>query len=216
MKHWQARLFLLSSIALLALMFAASTASPADACIIGPDSDFECGWIPRPQPAPTSTPTPVALKIVNIPSGDSPTTARDITGAWQSIPPGGSVWYKTPYSDGYRNIELWVDSPAQNALGLALFSPDQQVGAWTDWKPVGRGTFNARQPEHVLAWIAGYARSGVWFALIQNYTNAPVSYRLAGNLSSADVKKCHSYWEYLPSGAHVYWTDCGHYTQVPD
>ncbi len=207
MKHWQVRLFLLFSIALLALMFAASTASPEDACIVGPDSDFACGWIPRPQPAPTSTPTPVAPKVVNIPNGDSPTTARDIAGTWQSIPPGGSVWYKTPYSDGYRVLDLWLDTTAQNALGLSLFSPDQTDGLSPNTKPIGRGSFNKGEPSHALTWKAGYAKAGVWYALVQNFSNSPVSYSLGGNLSSTDTKLCHGYWETL-RGQLIYWVDC--------
>jgi hypothetical protein len=191
-------------------LFAAST-TPAAACLPASASAAQC--IDRtillrltPTPAPTATPDR---------RGDSPDHALDIANKWTTIAPGASIWYKTPDSDGYRDIELWIDSPAQHALGLSLFSPDQQVGPWAIWKPVGRGTFNPGEPQHALTWVAAYARSGVWYALVQNYTNAPVSYQLAGNLSSADVRKCHGYWEPFPNGTMVYWIDCGHYTTVP-
>ncbi len=125
-----------------------------------------------------------------------------------------SVWFKTPYSDGYRIIELWVDTPAQNALGLSIFSPDQAAGAWWQENPVGRGTYNKTQPEHALTWKAGYAKAGVWYARLQNFTNLPVSYRLIGNLSQTDAKRCHGYWETI-NGTPIFWVDCGHYTIVP-
>lgn len=200
--------------ALLPLVLFAATGSAVSACDLGPDSDTGCGdWHIRQRQfvrAPVA-----AIAVANVPRGDSPDHALDIIGNWTSIEPGAGVWYKTPNSDGYRDIALSVDSPTQNALGLALFSPDQQIGSWGDWKPVGRGTFNSGQPEHVLTWIAGYARSGVWYALVQNHSNATVSYRLTGNLSTLDAKSCHGYWEVNRYGQMIYWIDCGHYTTVP-
>ncbi len=203
--------FVLSILFVPLTLFAAST-TPAAACIPADPVTAKCFdriilLSHTPTPAPTATPD---LR------GDSPDHALDITGNWTTLEPGASMWYKTPDSDGYRDIELWIDSPTQNAIGLSLFSPDQQVGPWSTWKPVGRGTFNKGQPEHVLTWIAAYARGGIWYALVQNYTNMRVSYRFAGNLSAADAKKCIGYWENLAlTGQRVFWVDCGHYQTIP-
>ncbi len=202
-------------ITLLPVALLAATVSAVSACALGPDSDASCGdWHIRQRQMIVRAPI-AAIAVASAPRGDSPDHALDITGNWTTIEPGASGWYKTPNSDGYRNIELWIDSPTQNALSLSLFSPDQQIGAWADWKPVGRGSFNKGEPEHALTWIAGYARSGVWYALVQNHTNAPVSYRLTGNLSTLDAKSCHGYWEPNRYGQMIYWVDCGHYTTVP-
>ncbi len=203
MRNFKLAFVFVLSILFVALALCAASTTPAAACMPAGESAAKC--IDRnillqltPTRAPTATPD---LR------GDSPDHALDITGNRTTIGPGASVWYKTPDSDGYRDITLWIDSPAQNAMGLSLFSPDQQVGPWSTWKPVGRGTFNKGQPEHVLTWIAAYARSGVWYALVQNFSATAVSYELGGNLSSTDTKLCHGYWENL-RGSMIYWIDC--------
>lgn len=216
MKSLTAKLIIVSSIVLPVLAFLVTTTSPAVACVPEDESSTVClNWrIHLPTATPTLRPTPVAVATPT-PIGDSPTTARAITDTWSSIAPGASIWFKTDYSDGNRNIELWVDSTVQNALGLSILSPDQ-ANSWWNAKPVGRGTFNKGQPEHVLTWVSGYAAPGVWYALLQNYTNSPVTYRLTGNISSAGVKKCVGYWENLAlTGERVFWVDCGHYQQIP-
>lgn len=201
-------------LVLLPLVLLTLTVSSVSACVPSEDSDSICTtWRIKP-PTPTSAPVAAVLSVANVPRGDSPASALDITDTWQSIAPGANVWYKTPYSDGYRIIELQVDSPTQNALGLSIFSPEQTDGLWLNTKPVGRGMFNKGQPQHALTWIAGYAKPGVWYALLQNFSDSPVPYRLTGNISPAAVKHCHGYWEGI-HGQYVYWVDCGHYTTVP-
>jgi len=212
MKNLKTKLVILLSIVLPVLALLAASTAPAVACEGTGESDMTCSeWRRQPRPAPTLLPTPVATPT---PRGDSPTTARDITEGWQGIEPGASIWFKTNYSDGYRVIDLSVDSLAKDALGLSIFSPDQ-MDTWWNSKPVGRGTYNKGQPEHALTWVATYAKAGVWYLLLQNYATSPVSYRLNGNISATDTKKCVGYWETLPNGEYVYWVDCGHYTVIP-
>jgi hypothetical protein len=197
------KMTLILTFMFLVLAFFAAATPPAAACM--PADGFTAKCIDRnilrqltPTLAPTATP---GLR------GDSPDHALDITGNWTTIEPGASVWYKTPNSDGYRVIDLWLDTTAPNALGLSLFSPDQADGLSVNTKPIGRGSFNKGEPSHALTWIAGYAKAGVWYALVQNFSNAPVSYSLGGNLSSTDAKLCHGYWETL-RGQPIYWVDC--------
>ncbi|MDE3087878.1 MAG: hypothetical protein KGJ80_00645 [Chloroflexota bacterium] len=59
-----------------------------------------------------------------------------------------------------------------------------------------------------MTYRAGYAKGGIWYALVTNFTAAPISFNLGGNVNSTDTKKCHGYWEYLPSGQYIYWVDC--------
>ena len=200
----------LVSLTVFALL--AIPAAPAAACEPGGDSDTTCDAPLLPHPAQTLDTAPVATATPT-PLGDSHSSARDITDTWQSIGPGESIWFKTDYSDGYRAIELWVDSPVQDALDLSIFSPDQADTWWKD-KPVGRGTYNKAQPQHMLTWVSTYAQAGVWYLFLQNHTSSPVPYRLTSNISAVDAKKCHGYWEPL-GGQSVYWIDCGHYTEVP-
>ena len=165
MLDLKAKLILTSAIVFPLLGILAATAAPASACI--PDDSNKTCIYPRIglSRAPTSaTASEVALAAGATWRGDSPDHALDITGNWTTIEPGASIWYKTPDSSSYREIEVWIDSPVQNALDLSLYSPDQQIGTWADWKPVGRGSFNKGQPEHALTWVAAYARSGIWYA----------------------------------------------------
>ncbi len=213
MKNLKTKLVILLSIMLPVLALLAASTAPAVACEPTGESDMTCNeWRTHPRPAPALLPTPVATPTP-APRGDSPAAARDITDGWQSIEPGASIWFKTNYSDGYRVIDLSVDSLTKDALGLSIFSPDQ-MDTWWSSKPVGRGTYNKGQPEHALTWVATYAKAGVWYLLLQNYATSPVSYRLNGNISATDTKKCVGYWETV-SGVYMYWVDCGHYTVIP-
>jgi hypothetical protein len=176
------------------------TTLPANACEAAGELDQACSnWRVRPLAPPTAAATPTPL-------GDRPETARTITDTWGSIDPHASIWFKTDDSTSYREIELWVDTPNQGALGLSILSPDQ-MDSWWNAKPVGRGSYNPGLPAHALTWTAAYAKSGVWYALLQNNTDAAVAYRLGGNITSTGTKSCHGYWETL-NGASVYWIDC--------
>ncbi|HEX7592780.1 MAG TPA: hypothetical protein VF429_01285 [Anaerolineae bacterium] len=193
-------------MALLPIVLLAANASAVSACELGSGSDSGCGdWHFRQRQI---VPVPIAaIKVASAPRGDSPATALEIADTWRAIDPGASVWFKTNDSASYRDIELWIDSPASNALDLSIFSPDQTGGLGVNSKPVGRGSFNKGEPQHALTWKAGYAKGGIWYALVQNFSNAPVSYKLDGNLSSTDAKFCHGYWETL-RGQLIYWVDC--------
>lgn len=207
MKNLKPSLLVLLLIPLAAFALHAA-ASPANACI--PDDSGVSCVDSRLQllSADTSTPMPVIVPAATAtPRSDSPTTARDITDTWGSIDPRASIWFKTDNSAGYREIELWLDTPAQNALGLSIFSPDQ-ADSWWYSKPVGRGSYNPGTPGHALTWKAAYAEGGIWYALLQNYTDLPIPYRLTGNITSTATKSCHGYWEYLPNGTYIYWVDC--------
>ena len=196
---WKTTLSLSLSIPLVA--FALLATSPrVNACEMEDDTTYVCsGWHAHPLPSPAATAAPTLR-------GDSPETARTITDTWSSIDPRASIWFRTEDSPGYREIELWVDTPSQGALGLSILSPDQ-LDSWWNTKPVGRGSYNPGLPAHALTWTAAYAEPGVWYALLQNNTDVPVSYRLGGNITSTSTKICHGYWEPL-NGTVIYWIDC--------
>ncbi len=216
MTSVKVRFIILVSILLGVLALFTTMTAPVSACVPEDESSTVClNWrFHRPTSTPTLRPTPIAA-VTPTPRGDTLPTARLITDTWSSIAPSESIWFKTDYSDGNRNIELWVDSTVQNALDLSIYSPDQ-ADSWWNAKPVGRGTYNKTQPQHVLTWVASYAKAGVWYALLQNHTNSPVSYQLTGNISATDTKKCVGYWENLKlTGERVFWVDCGHYQVIP-
>lgn len=198
-SHWKTLFAVSLSFLFVALALLATTVR-VNACDVEDDVKSVCSnrhtrWLPSPTPA--ATPTPL---------GTSPSTARAITDTWSSLDPKESIWFKTDDSDGYREIQLWVDTPSQGALALSILSPDQ-LDSWWNVKPVGRGSYNPGLPAHALTWTAAYAKPGVWYALLQNNTDAPVPYRLGGNITSTATKLCHGYWETL-RGTAIYWIDC--------
>lgn len=136
-----------------------------------------------------------------------------IPNAWSSIDPGTSIWFKTDYSDSFRVIELWVDTPTLNALTLEIYSPEQ-IDGWTEVNPVGRGTYNSGEPGHAMTWKAGYARAGTWYARLVNNSPSAAPYFLGGNINSTATRNCVGYWESI-KGHPVYWVDCGHYQKIP-
>ena len=161
-----------------------------------------------PKPAPTVN--PVTLK------GDKPETAMDISGTWQILDPGKSVWYKTS-SQFYRNIDLNLETNVQgiqDKLGMSVYSPDQLGELYLN-KPVGRGTPFKANSSFQLNWKSDYAKAGVWNIQIINYTSTPLSYKFSISESDTPQKNCWGYWESV-SGTMVWWIDCGHYTTVPE
>ena len=222
-RYWKTVVVL--SLLLLLIAFAVlATTLPANACEAEDDSIPACSnWrapvFPSPSPATATVtpsgdspntaiqlPSPTPAIATPTPRGDRPETARTITDTWSSIDPHTSIWFKTDDSTSYREIELWVDTPNQGALGLSILSPDQ-MDSWWNAKPIGRGSYNPGQPAHALTWTAAYARNGVWYALLQNNADAAVPYRLGGSIASTATRACHGYWETL-NGGPVYWIDC--------
>ncbi|MDE3087877.1 MAG: hypothetical protein KGJ80_00640 [Chloroflexota bacterium] len=130
-------------LVLVAFLLLAPAASSVFACMPEPDYDSGCArWRTKSQPTQSSTPVPLAVNAAATPKGDSPDTARPIDDTWQTIDPGANIWFKTDNSDGYRIIELWVDSNAPNGIGLSVFSPDQYLdGLGVNSKPIGRREF---------------------------------------------------------------------------
>lgn len=162
-----------------------------------------------------STPVPI-IPIAALASGDDPIRARELSETWQVLEPGKYLWYKTPYSEGFRILEFWLETAVPNTISMAFYSPDQTPGLSTATKPIGRGTHSNGDPDTILRWKAGYAKPGVWYILLTNNTNQPASFKLNSNMQNTAVKKCISYWETLPTGEYVYWTDCGFYTGPHD
>ncbi len=204
MKLFGSFLFLASLIGFL--FFPISTALACD--LTNDESPLGTNkCVVRQKTAPPATaPAPIA-QAANLAYGASPNDARDFVDSWQTLPPNASVWYKTSDSLGYRLIELSIEASPANAIGLSMFSPDQREGLSADTKPIGRGSSNKYDPPNVLHWKAGYARSGVWYALVINYSAAPVSYRLIYNQADQTQKNCTGYWEYIGKD-YVYWIDC--------
>jgi hypothetical protein len=207
--------YILFSAVLFALILLAAAASSVSACEGLDENDLRCAaWhLPKPTvtPNPTRLPTPSPTPIRR---GTSPSDAMEITDTWSSIEPGANLWFKASDSTGFSILEVWVDTPTQNALGLALYSPEQTKGPWSDWKPIGRGSFNKATANHVLIWKAAYARAGIWYAQLSNLTSSPVFYKIGSNQTNRDPKECFSYWEDLTTPwdgvtHRVYWTDCG-------
>lgn len=198
---------LASAFVLTALI--ANNLVPAEACQGESDSPLKCTVVRFPTPTSTPRPTPTPIPL----GGDDPSRALDISNSWATIDPGTSIWFKTDYGDSFRVIELWVDTPTQNALTLAIYAPDQMDG-WTDANAVGRGTHNSGEPGHAMTWKADYAKAGIWYARLTNNSSSPAPYLLGGNVNTAQIRKCQGYWEGI-KGHPVYWIDCGHYTKIP-
>ncbi len=158
----------------------------------------------------------VASNIVNSLRGTSPNDAMPVPDGWQDMGPMGSVWYKIPYSENFRLLEFWLEMNLPDVAGFSIYSPDQTDGLSPATKPVGRGTHSKNDPDNVIRWKASYAKPGVWYIYLYNRTDKPISFKLNNNQEYTPVKKCISYWEYLPTGQYVLWTDCGFYTGPKD
>ena len=187
--------------------FISLTPSAAWACGVEDDSGaVKC--IPRERPGSTVLVASIASAVpVNIPSGTSPSAARDVPDEWQFLDPHASVWYKTTYSDNFRMLEYWLEMNRPDVAGFAVYAPQQSDGLSAATKPIGRGTHNKNDPDNVLRWKAGYAWPGIWYVLLTNNTDQPISYKLNQNQAVVPTKTCFSYWEVIIDQP-AYWTEC--------
>lgn len=151
------------------------------------------------------TPTPVR------PKGDSPQSARPISQDWETIGPKGVVWYRIDNGNNYF-LEFWLDANGTRNISFSIFSPDQANDLSVATKPKGVGSFD-KYSGHDLIW-KGYRAIGSWYALVRNFNDFPVQYKV-GIRESTTERNCWGYWEWLPTGELVYWIDCGNYTSGP-
>ncbi len=125
-------------------------------------------------------------------TGESPDKAMEPTGEWKYIAPNTSVWYKM--DDARVQLNVWLDAGGVKDVTLAIYAPDQ-----TDLygKPVGRGSYNKLIPEHDLFWTGRTRAYGTWYALVANYSNIAVPYRIGYERSRNRVADqcavCHGY-----------------------
>ena len=87
-------------------------------------------------------------------------------------------------------LEYWLETNRIDAASFAVYSPQQSDGLSAATKPIGRGTHNKSDPDTVLRWKAGYAWPGIWYVLLTNNTDQPVSYRLNHNQENVAAKTC--------------------------
>jgi hypothetical protein len=194
---------LLTSSILIALALVWLTASYAFGCIPDDQNTNQCIRLPRvtqvalvssditlrPTPASHAVFAPAAGK----PGAANPDVAGEPTGNWEWIAPYATVWYKV--SDTRMALDVWVDANRQGGLALAVFAPEQTE--WWNSTPVGRGSFNASQPEHDLFWTGHTRAYGSWNIRLTNHNDFPVSYSLnyfRKAISQANYcASCHGY-----------------------
>lgn len=139
------------------------------------------------------------------PKGDSPYTARTMTGDWETIDPKASIWYRIDNENNFF-LDVWMDTYGQPGVTFAVYSPDQINNLSATTVPKGRSAAIKSDPSHDWWWNGAQA-VGIWHVLVTSSASTPMKYRI-GYKQSTEQRNCHSYWEYLPSGLYVYWTAC--------
>ncbi len=161
-------------------------------------------------PIPTSPTKPAATRAPT-PKGDSPHSPLSVEDKWQTLGPHQVHWYKIDNGQNYY-LDLWLDANGRGNVTLSVFAPEQINELSVGTKPKGTGAPAKNEPTHDLYW-SGYRATGIWHALVINHNDVPVQYKVGSKQSTTD-RKCVSYWEWLPTGLYVLWTDCGLYTDV--
>lgn len=153
--------------------------------------------------------TPVAKATPTVkatPRGDSPYSARTMTGEWETIPPGGQVWYRIDNGNNFF-LDIWMDTYGKPGVVFSVYSPEQANDLSVSTPPKGRSA--PSKEGHDWGWKGSQAR-GVWHVLVINTTNTPMQYRIDYKQSSIE-RDCRGYWEWLPTGEYVYWIACRDY-----
>jgi hypothetical protein len=135
------------------------------------------------------------LAVVHVPLfGTQPENAPDPTGAWTTIHPNETHWFKM--NDAGMQLQVWIDANGQgrDGLSMAIFAPDHLDFYGT---PVGRGSYNPSMPGHDLFWTGRTNAIGVWYAQVTDRTPAPISYSLDYKRVVASVSErcsaCHGF-----------------------
>ena len=148
------------------------SASHALGCEPDEDNPFRCLQVSKPTPAPVV----LAIAAHTVPSfGTNPDNAAEPTGAWVSIAPYETHWFKV--NDAGMELRIWIDANGQGRadLAMAIFAPEQKD---LYGKPIGRGSFNPSLPTHDLFWEGATRANGVWHVQVNNRTNVPMTYRI--------------------------------------
>lgn len=194
------------------VLFIFLTPGSSLACSLEEDNALaRCNLRPRPSASQVLVSSAAPTSVAKIPSGASPSEARDVPNEWQALEPRASIWFKTDYSDNFRLLEYWLETNRPDVASLAIYAPQQSDGLSAATRPVGRGTHSKNDPDNLIRWKAGYAWPGVWYVLLTNNTDQPISFKLNHNQETVPVKNCISYWETV-QGVLTYWTDCGLHT----
>jgi hypothetical protein len=157
-----------------------------------------------PVPGPTIAATAPITKTQ--PKGDSPFTARTMTGEWETIGPGEQIWYRINNENNFY-LDVWMDTYGKQGVSFAVYSPEQLNNLSVATAPKGRSAAIRTDTTHDW-WWKGAQAVGIWHVLVTNTTSTPMQYRISNKQATEDRTNCRSYWEYLPSGAYVYWTAC--------
>ncbi len=201
---------------LLAVGLMWMTTSATFGCTPVDDNPKGCNKsLPTPTPKPTVAavapkPQATAPKVAAAPQpkGTSQADAIPVEDKWQTIGPHSYVWYKIDIGNVNHVLDIWMDANGMGNVGFAVYSNYQaDMGLGVDTQPTGRGSKN-RFFSNDLRWSGRAPRGGTWYVLVNNNNEFAVPYKVGANITEMDPKNCHSYWEYLPSGAYVYWTAC--------
>jgi len=169
---------------------------------------FTFGWAVFPAtPMPASSapmsssrpPANFAPPVVTAPNGDSPANAMTADGGSRTLAPGASAWYKI--GNGGEHIEVSLDANPLSGMALYVYAP----GNTSD--PIGQGSLQKSTGR--LTWAGGHWRSeGAWLARVANNNPMAVQYTLTSSGQAIGNKSCYGYWENLPTGQRIYWTEC--------
>ena len=162
---------------------------------------------PRATKVPAAIPTLTASTVITKtqPKGDSPYTARTMTGEWETIAPGEQIWYRINNENNFY-LDVWMDTYGRPGVSFAVYSPEQTNNLSAATAPKGRSAAIKTDTTHDW-WWKGAQATGIWHVLVTNTTTTPMQYRIDYR-QSTEQRNCRSYWEYLPTGAYVYWTAC--------
>jgi hypothetical protein len=155
--------------------------------------------IPAPALAVTTTITRTQLK------GDTPHTARTMTGEWETIDPRANIWYQIDNKNNFY-LDIWMDTYGKPGVTFSVYSPEQSNNLSAATSPKGRNSTVKSDPTHDW-WWRGAQATGIWHVMVTNITATPMQYRI-GNKQSTEDRNCRSYWEFLPTGQYVLWTAC--------
>jgi hypothetical protein len=160
---------------------------------------FPATPVPSNRPPSNFAPPVAPALVVTAPGGDNPANALIPNGGSRTLASGASVWYKV--GNGGEHIEVSLDANPLSGMALYVYAP----GNSSD--PIGQGSLQKSTGR--LFWAGGHWQSeGAWLARVANNNPMAVQYTLTSSGQAIGNKSCYSYWENLPTGQRVYWTEC--------
>ena len=113
-------------------------------------------------------------------AGATPELGLPPDGVPRPLAPNSALWFQFTYGGDRTQIEIHLLDGGAPDISFALYTPEQMEARQRGdkIKPIGQMTRASGEPARELMWAGNFNRGGVYFVVVQNYSNLAHTIRL--------------------------------------